>query len=209
VKEEEVKTVPVEESEEGQTPPVVNSTGTSVEEERERLAVLLAEEEERKAQVKGNGNGNGNGKGHAEPILPEVLPALPTTRVARARRGEARAFALRVIRDPLYQTNLLQAARNRTLAPAVEVALLHYAWGKPTERVEVGTPGSFDYENLPSATLAERAKLLSRVLSDDPDALQTYEAMQGTDSLTELQRATDDAMRMAEAVTTSRRKKAS
>lgn len=93
-----------------------------------------------------------------------VLPSEKGGSLSRAQRNEARLFALTILRDPLYQQGLLAAARKRELAPAVEIAIMHYGWGKPPDKVEVGAPGAFDLEDLPAAALADRAETLARTL---------------------------------------------
>jgi hypothetical protein len=103
-----------------------------------------------------------------EPGPVTTLDRIPSPRVALAQRQEARLFALMIVRDPVYRANLLVAAQTRTIAPAVEIALLAYAYGKPTERVEVGRPGDFsDLEDLSPEQLAARAQALVNVLVND------------------------------------------
>jgi hypothetical protein len=97
------------------------------------------------------------------PVRPSEV--LPFPRLTAVQRNEAKLFALQIVRDPLYRKNLLQAARERRLAPQVEVALLAYAYGKPTEHVEVGRPGDFgDFSRMSEDELAERAFALGRGL---------------------------------------------
>ncbi len=49
---------------------------------------------------------------------------------------EAKAACAAIVDDPVYRTELMAAARARTLPPAVETMLWHYAKGKPKEQVE-------------------------------------------------------------------------
>jgi hypothetical protein len=77
-------------------------------------------------------------------------------RLSRAQKNEARLFALSVVRDPTYRQNLLRDARARKLAPALEITIMAYAWGKPADKLEI---------SLPQAELQEltNEQLLSRV----------------------------------------------
>jgi hypothetical protein len=50
-------------------------------------------------------------------------------------------MARRIVQDPLYYQALWARAVEGELAPAVEVTLWHYAFGKPTDRVEVAGAG--------------------------------------------------------------------
>lgn len=86
-------------------------------------------------------------------------------RLSVAQRNEVRIFALRVLRDETYQRNLLQAARDRTIAPQIELALYHYGYGKPPDRLEIGNIGESEaLESLSREELAERARSLAELL---------------------------------------------
>lgn len=50
--------------------------------------------------------------------------------------AEAKAFSESIVDDPEYRVNLKKAAIERTLNPAIETMLWHYAKGKPKEVVE-------------------------------------------------------------------------
>jgi len=50
---------------------------------------------------------------------------------------EAKAVCAAILDDPTYRTNLTARARAGTLAPAVEVMLWHYAFGKPKDSLDV------------------------------------------------------------------------
>ena len=50
--------------------------------------------------------------------------------------GEVRAAAALIVNDEHYRTELLKAAKERTLSPAMECLLWYYAFGKPTEHVD-------------------------------------------------------------------------
>ena len=88
-----------------------------------------------------------------------------SSRVHATQRAEARFFAQQIVRDPLYRQNLLLACQKRTVAPAVEIRLMEYAWGKPTEHIEIGEPGDFGaLEDLSAEDLALRAEALAAAL---------------------------------------------
>jgi hypothetical protein len=123
-----------------------------------------------------------------------ALPQLEAGRVQLTQRSEARLFALSILRDKIYRENFLAAARARRLAPAVEVALMAYGWGKPTEHIEVGPVGSFnEYDDLPTSALAERSRLLTSVLEAQAEAEAT-----GEDPTVEAERRTDGALRISD-----------
>lgn len=54
--------------------------------------------------------------------------------------AEAKDACAAIVDDSEYRRNLLEAARKRELAPAVETMLWHYAHGKPKEQVEHSMP---------------------------------------------------------------------
>jgi len=93
------------------------------------------------------------------------LKVLPSEWI-RAAEGanEARFFALSVVRDPTYRAGLRKRAQSGRLAPAVECLLFHYAYGKPAEHVEIGSPGAFALAEKTPAELAERARQLANAL---------------------------------------------
>lgn len=70
--------------------------------------------------------------------LPSPPEVLELAKAAKGLRGElGKEFARAIISDPLYLEGLIDRARAGKLAPAVEVTLLHYAFGKPKEQIEV------------------------------------------------------------------------
>lgn len=126
----------------------------------------------------------------------EEVERLPERRTSYLQRNEARLFALRIVRDKTYQDNLFAAARARKLHPSIEALIMHYAWGKPTERVELGAPGTFsDLSELSTTELAERAKLVHTSLI----ALEYENASPEERSLLEekAQNSTNDALDFA------------
>ncbi len=84
---------------------------------------------------------------------------IASNRTSYLQRNEARLFALEIVRDPTYRENLKKAALARKLHPSIEALVMHYAWGKPTERVELGRAGDFsdDLSNLSDADLKTHA----------------------------------------------------
>lgn len=94
--------------------------------------------------------------------------------VHRVRRNEARQFALEVVRDPAYRRNFRARALSGKLAPALEITLLAYAWGKPPQRLEIGLPGDFEdrLDEMTPDQLAARARLLAAALEGQEDAVQ-------------------------------------
>jgi hypothetical protein len=99
----------------------------------------------------------------SSPLRVQTAEVLPISRQTHVSRNEARGIALRIVRNKEYQRTLEQAAINRDLPPAVETMLWHYAYGKPADRIEIGTAGSFqmaDLELLSNEELAQRAEVL-------------------------------------------------
>jgi hypothetical protein len=66
---------------------------------------------------------------------------------------EAKQAATNIVDDPLYRLKLRLRALAGELPPALETMLWHYSKGKPTERLEISTPG--DFAKLTDAELAE------------------------------------------------------
>lgn len=50
---------------------------------------------------------------------------------------EVREWARAIFNDPIVQASTLQKAQDGTLAPAIYNELLHYAYGKPKDTVEL------------------------------------------------------------------------
>jgi hypothetical protein len=114
-----------------------------------------------------------------KPLTPERRSVLSKSDyerpqvAARAKRSEVQTFARMVLRDPVYRAKLIEAARNRTLPPAVEVMLYAYAYGKPVERVEIGRPDDFsDLEALSVEQLRERALRIVENLAKPPEEIE-------------------------------------
>jgi len=57
--------------------------------------------------------------------------------------AEVRAAATQLVDDPVYRRKLRTDMRARSIAPAMETMLWHYAKGKPVDRQEIGSPGEF------------------------------------------------------------------
>lgn len=82
-------------------------------------------------------------------------------------RGEAQAFARKLVNSQSYRDSLERRITADKLAPAVECMLWHYAWGKPIEQVNVTvSPGTEDLTNLPLDELYKRAAALAVQLEE-------------------------------------------
>jgi len=54
-----------------------------------------------------------------------------------AGSGEARTTARRLLKSPTYMKRLGRRLRSGDIAPQMEVLLWHYAFGKPTDTLDV------------------------------------------------------------------------
>jgi hypothetical protein len=54
---------------------------------------------------------------------------------------EVKAVATELVDDPVYRARLRRALQTRTVAPAIEVMLWHYAYGKPKDAVDLTLTG--------------------------------------------------------------------
>lgn len=52
------------------------------------------------------------------------------------------------LQNPKYVTNLRQRLESGKCNPAVEIAILHYGYGKPTDKVDFEGAGSFIVQHL-------------------------------------------------------------
>lgn len=55
--------------------------------------------------------------------------------------AEVRALCEGLLKDPAYKAGLVKRLQTGEIAPHVEILLWHYAYGKPTEHIEVGGEG--------------------------------------------------------------------
>ena len=83
------------------------------------------------------------------------------------RTIEAQQLAARLVDDPDYRKKLLADMRVRKVAPAIEVMLWHYAYGKPKDMVEVdmfASSTTIDLDAIEDMSTAEleAARLLFR-----------------------------------------------
>ncbi len=78
---------------------------------------------------------------------------------------QARKMISKILDDPEYLVNLKRRAKAGVLAPAVEIMLWHYYYGKPQENVNVNvkTDGE-DLSKLTDKQLAERMQRAADVL---------------------------------------------
>jgi hypothetical protein len=67
-------------------------------------------------------------------------PGRPPGVPNRATR-EVRAFCQRLVSDPEYRKNLESRLRGGTLPPALEALIWNYAFGKPSQSLDVTSRG--------------------------------------------------------------------
>jgi hypothetical protein len=92
--------------------------------------------------------------------------------------GLAKHFAREIVESPEYRASLKSRAKSGTLPPQVETMLWAYAYGKPTEKVEITTPQHQDMSEMSTEELAERAALIASVLKDTADARAAMTAVE-------------------------------
>lgn len=82
---------------------------------------------------------------------------------------KARRIVSKIIYNPDYLRQLKRRALAGVLAPAVEMMLWHYLFGKPRDIVDVNvTHKGEDLTQIPNKELAERARLLSvKILKEE------------------------------------------
>jgi len=76
--------------------------------------------------------------------------------------NKARRIAARILEDELYLTNLIRRARVGVLAPAMEMMLWYYLFGKPVEKIQVSTTDD-SLIDLTDAELSARTKELHEI----------------------------------------------
>lgn len=76
--------------------------------------------------------------------------------------NKARKLAADILEDPTYQKNLMRRAQAGVLAPAIEMMLWYYLFGKPAEKVNVNVSSS-DLYDLTDNELAIRTKELNDI----------------------------------------------
>jgi hypothetical protein len=82
-------------------------------------------------------------------------------------RSEAQRFARQVVESESYRETVKTRAKNGTLAPAVEQMLWYYAYGKPSEHINMTvTPGTEDLAGMSIEQLQERAQELNNQLEE-------------------------------------------
>ncbi len=89
--------------------------------------------------------------------------------------AEARSICTAILGDPTYRATLLVRAHAGTLPPAVETMLWHYAYGKPTDIVDV-TVGARE-ENLRELSTEELLERVDTVREQLPEADATERAL--------------------------------
>jgi hypothetical protein len=92
--------------------------------------------------------------GVEDPQVPDVpVSEAPSPKLSR------KEFARAILATPEYRESLMYRIRLHELPPAVEVLLYHYAYGKPTDIVEV-RENTNKLEQLSVDQLEERGMLL-------------------------------------------------
>jgi len=92
---------------------------------------------------------------------PDTLVEKSKSEIKKKRLGEAQEFAARIIDDPGYRKQLKLRAINGNLPTGIEVLLWYYRFGRPVNKVELGTPGDFDLSELSNQELNDRAKRIA------------------------------------------------
>lgn len=100
--------------------------------------------------------------------------------------SEARDFALQIVRSPEYRASLLNRVKAGTLPANIEAMLWAYAYGRPTERVEIThmSPAA-QLAEMSVQELAERASLIAKVLTEVGDVEAAELAMKMVDTAQE------------------------
>lgn len=80
-------------------------------------------------------------------------------------RGEAQKFARNLLESKDYRESLKERIHTKTLPPAVETMLWHYAYGKPVEQVNLSI-GTEDLSGLSVDELVQRARALQDQLEE-------------------------------------------
>jgi hypothetical protein len=98
---------------------------------------------------------------------------FPTPRTRRGKQSLAGyLFAKRLTSGDdgkLYEKNLQARLLAGTLAPALEILILHYLYGKPVERLEIEEARP-SLEGLTATQLRERALAIARAHIDEAAA---------------------------------------
>lgn len=84
-------------------------------------------------------------------------------------RGEAQSFARGLLNSQKYRDDLKDRLENRKLAPALEIMLWHYAFGKPVENINLSVVEE-DLSTLSIDELREKMDGLAKQL-DEAEAL--------------------------------------
>lgn len=82
-------------------------------------------------------------------------------------RNEAQRWARQILTSVTYRTKLESELLNRTIDPATERMLWHYAFGKPVENIALTVaPGVEDLSQLSIEELQSRAQALNEQLAE-------------------------------------------
>lgn len=86
--------------------------------------------------------------------------------VTNLSKAEGRAFARELLESQDYRDGLRARIKTKTLEPSVEVMLWGYAYGKPTENININTHEGRDLSETPVTDLVEEHKKLGEMLRD-------------------------------------------
>lgn len=91
--------------------------------------------------------------------------------VTNLTRAELQGFVRGLLEDTQYRAALKTSLLNRSIAPAVETMLWHYAYGKPADTVNlnVNSQGE-DLSSLSTEELCTRAEELREALREASEA---------------------------------------
>ena len=82
---------------------------------------------------------------------------------------QAREFARKILDSEEYRNSIERRIGKDSLPGGVEVMLWYYAYGKPTEKVDVSFSETADLSDLTEAQLAERAQHLAKHILEAQD----------------------------------------
>jgi hypothetical protein len=101
-------------------------------------------------------------------------------------QSEARTFALEILRSPEYRKSLMDRVKAGSLASNIEAMLWAYAYGRPTERMEVTHVNpTAQLAEMSIDELAKRAELIASVLKEVGDIEAAEYAMKMADKAQE------------------------
>jgi len=113
----------------------------------------------KKKRPRNGRNARGQFAGEAGPGRKQGVPNKVTV--------EVKALCAGLVDDPAYRKRLKADLRERKVAPAIEQMLWYFAYGKPTEQIQMsGNVGALP-DGMTRAELLERARALVRTIESD------------------------------------------